>query len=63
MVKNVFNRLHELRYFCSGICHGSESFDFVLCEFGLFGPVFTRLKEVVLCELVWRRVIKFRLLP
>ena len=61
VIKNFFKRLLDLRYYYSGICHGSESFDCVLCEFGLFGPVSTRLK-VVLCELVWCRVIKFCLL-
>ena len=62
VIKIFFKRLPDLRYYYSGICHGSESFDCVLCELGLFGPVSTRLKEVVLCELVWCRVIKFCLL-
>ena len=64
VIKNVFERLPYLRYFYSGICQGSQSFDFVLYEFGFFGRVvvFTRLEEVVLCELVSCRVIKFCLL-
>ena len=62
VIENVFKRVPDLRYYYSGIFHGAESFRFVLCEFGLFGPVFTRFKEVVLCELVWFRVINFCLL-
>ena len=42
VIKNVFKRLLDLRYYYSGICHGSESFDCVLC----FRSFWSRFYEI-----------------
>ena len=39
VVKNVFNRLPDACRSYSDICVGSKGFDFVVCEFGLGGPI------------------------
>ena len=39
VMKNVFNRLPDACGSYSDICDGSKGFDFVVCAFGLGGPI------------------------